>query len=74
MSVSGLSSSLFYLVSYQFTTIGAFAVITLIRDAGCEAGHLSGGVRPTAPAGMFAVFLPMFADIPLTSGFTGNSC
>ena len=31
-SVAGLSSSLFYLVSYGFTTIGAFAVITLVRD------------------------------------------
>ena len=40
-SEAGLSSSLFYLASYGFTTVGAFAVITLVRDAGGEAGHLS---------------------------------
>ncbi len=41
VSTAGLSSSLFYLASYGLTTIGAFAVITLVRDAGGEAGHLS---------------------------------
>src|SRR6202030_333344 len=40
-SVAGLSSSLFYLASYGLTTVGAFAVITLVRDPGGEAGHLS---------------------------------
>src|SRR6202453_4903551 len=35
-SVAGLSSSLFYLASYGLTTVGAFAVITLVRDAGGE--------------------------------------
>src|SRR5215217_2584621 len=29
---SGLSGSLFYLAAYGFTTIGAFAVVTLVRD------------------------------------------
>ena len=32
---------LFYLVTYGFMTIGAFAVVTLVRDAGGEATHLS---------------------------------
>ena len=40
-SVQGLSSSLFYLATYGLTTIGAFAVITLVRDPGGEADHLS---------------------------------
>jgi NADH-quinone oxidoreductase subunit N len=75
-SVSGLSSSLFYLASYGFTTIGAFAVVTLVRDAGGEAGHLSrwAGLGRTSPviAGIFALFLLAFAGIPLTSGFTGK--
>jgi proton-translocating NADH-quinone oxidoreductase chain N len=75
-SVAGLSSSLFYLASYGLTTVGAFAVITLVRDAGGEAGHLSRwaglGRRSPVVAGIFALFLLAFAGIPLTSGFTGK--
>ena len=76
VSTAGLSSSLFYLASYGLTTIGAFAVITLVRDAGGEAGHLSRwaglGRRSPVVAGIFALFLLAFAGIPLTSGFTGK--
>jgi NADH-quinone oxidoreductase subunit N len=75
-SVAGLSSSLFYLASYGFTTVGAFAVVTLVRDAGGEADHLSrwAGLGRKSPllAGIFALFLLAFAGIPLTSGFTGK--
>jgi NADH-quinone oxidoreductase subunit N len=75
-SVAGLSSSLFYLASYGLTTVGAFAVITLVRDAGGEAGHLSRwaglGRRSPVVASIFALFLLAFAGIPLTSGFTGK--
>jgi proton-translocating NADH-quinone oxidoreductase chain N len=75
-SVAGLSSSLFYLASYGLTTIGAFAVITLVRDPGGEADHLSRwaglGRRSPVVAGLFALFLLAFAGIPLTSGFTGK--
>jgi proton-translocating NADH-quinone oxidoreductase chain N len=75
-SVTGLSSSLFYLVTYGFTTVGAFAVITLVRDPGGEADHLSRwaglGKRSPLVAGIFAFFLLAFAGIPLTSGFTGK--
>ncbi|GAA4620971.1 NADH-quinone oxidoreductase subunit NuoN [Actinoallomurus vinaceus] len=73
---AGLSSTLFYLAAYGFTTVGAFAVITMVRDAGGEAGHLSrwAGLGKTQPlvAGTFAFFLLAFAGIPLTSGFTGK--
>jgi NADH-quinone oxidoreductase subunit N len=76
VSTAGLSSSLFYLASYGLTTVGAFAVITLVRDAGGEAGHLSRwaglGRRSPVVAGIFALFLLAFAGIPLTSGFTGK--
>jgi NADH-quinone oxidoreductase subunit N len=75
-SKAGLSGTLFYLAAYGFTTIGAFAVITMVRDAGGEAGHLSRwaglGKRSPAIAGIFAFFLLAFAGIPLTSGFTGK--
>ncbi|MFI6522057.1 NADH-quinone oxidoreductase subunit NuoN [Spirillospora sp. NPDC050679] len=75
-SEKGLSGALFYLAAYGFTTIGAFAVITMVRDAGGEAGHLSRwaglGKRSPLVAGIFAFFLLAFAGIPLTSGFTGK--
>jgi proton-translocating NADH-quinone oxidoreductase chain N len=75
-SVAGLSGSLFYLLSYGLTTVGAFAVITMVRDAGGEAGHLSRwaglGRRSPLVAGIFALFLLAFAGIPLTSGFIGK--
>ena len=74
--VSSLQSVLFYLVTYGFMTLGAFAVVTLVRDAGGEANHLSrwAGLGKESPlvAGVFAFFLLAMAGIPLTSGFTGK--
>jgi proton-translocating NADH-quinone oxidoreductase chain N len=76
VSAAGLSSSLFYLATYGLTTVGAFAVITLVRDPGGEAGHLSRwaglGQRSPLLAGIFGLFLLGFAGIPLTSGFIGK--
>ncbi len=67
-SAAGLSSSLFYLAVYGFTTIGAFAVVTLVRDNTGEAAHLSrwAGLGKTSPlvAGVFAFFLLAFAGHP----------
>jgi NADH-quinone oxidoreductase subunit N len=74
--VLGVSSVLFYLLAYGFTTIGAFAVVTLVRDSGGEATHLSQwaglGRRSPIVAAVFGLFLLAFAGIPLTSGFTGK--
>ena len=52
-STLGLSSSMFYLAVYGFTTIGAFAVVTLVRDATGEAAHLRrwAGLGKRSPAG-----------------------
>lgn len=76
MTPDGISSVLFYLAAYSFVTIGAFAVVTLVRDAGGEATHLSKwaglGRRSPLVAAVFAVFLLAFAGIPLTSGFSGK--
>jgi NADH:ubiquinone oxidoreductase subunit 2 (subunit N) len=76
VSTTGLSGALFYLAAYGLTTVGAFAVITMVRDPGGEAGHLSRwaglGKRSPLVAGIFAFFLLAFAGIPLTSGFTGK--
>jgi NADH-quinone oxidoreductase subunit N len=74
--VLGVSSVLFYLLAYGFSTIGAFAVVTLVRDAAGEATHLSqwAGLAKRSPvtAAVFAFFLAAFAGIPLTSGFTAK--
>ncbi|MFF5210297.1 NADH-quinone oxidoreductase subunit NuoN [Streptosporangium sp. NPDC000396] len=75
-NTQALSAILFYLAAYGFTTVGAFAVVTMVRDAGGEAGHLSRwaglGKRSPILAGIFAFFLLAFAGIPLTSGFFGK--
>ncbi len=74
--VLGVSSVLFYLLAYGFTTIGAFAVVTLVRDSAGEATHLSqwAGLARRSPivALVFTLFLAALAGIPLTSGFTGK--
>jgi NADH-quinone oxidoreductase subunit N len=72
----GLSSSLFYLIGYGFTTIATFGVITLVRNADGEAGHLSSwaGLAKRSPlvAGVFAFLMLALAGVPLTSGFVGK--
>ncbi len=76
LNTQGLSGSLFYLLAYGFTTIGAFAVVTLVRDADGEATHLSQwrglGRRSPLVAGVFTFFLLALAGIPITSGFTSK--
>ncbi|MGI8626813.1 MAG: NADH-quinone oxidoreductase subunit NuoN [Geodermatophilaceae bacterium] len=72
----GLSSTLFYLLTYGLTTIGGFAVVTLIRDGEGEATHLSkwAGLAARSPltAAVMTLFLLGLAGLPLTSGFTGK--
>ena len=76
-SAAGLSSTLFYLLAYGFTSLGAFAIVGLVRDASGEATHLSqwAGLGKKSPwmASIFALFLLALAGIPLTSGFTGKN-
>ena len=73
---TGTAAVLFYLLVYGIATIGAFAVVTLVRDAGGEATHLSQwaglGRRSPVVASVFALFLLSFAGIPLTAGFIGK--
>ena len=74
--ITSVSSVLFYLAVYGLSSIGAFAVVTLVRDSGGETTHLSkwAGLGKTSPvlAGSFAVFMLSFAGIPLTGGFIGK--
>ncbi len=74
--VTSLQAVLFYLVTYGFSIIGAFAVVTLVRDAGGEATQFVRwrglGRRSPLLAGVFAFFLLSMAGIPLTAGFVGK--
>jgi NADH-quinone oxidoreductase subunit N len=67
---------MFYLATYGFAMIGAFAVVTLVRDAGGEATAFSRwaglGRRSPLLGGLFAFFLLSMAGIPLTAGFIGK--
>ena len=84
LTQSGISSVLFYLFAYGLATIGAFGVVSLVREINtgpggavvAEATHLSqwAGLGRNHPvlAGAFTLFLLSFAGIPLTAGFTGK--
>ena len=84
LTQSGISAVLFYLLAYGLATIGAFAIVSLVREVNAgpggavvaEATHLSQwsglGQRHPLLAGSFALFLLSFAGIPLTAGFIGK--
>ncbi|SFQ64343.1 NADH-quinone oxidoreductase subunit N [Amycolatopsis arida] len=76
MTEDGRTATLFYLLAYGFTTLAAFGVLSLVRDAGGEATHLSAwaGLAKRSPlvAGVFTFLMLALAGIPLTSGFVGK--
>ena len=67
---------LFYLATYGFSMVGAFAIVTLVRDSAGEATTFARwaglGRRSPLVAGTFAFFLLSMAGIPLTAGFMGK--
>ena len=73
---NGLSSTMFYLVAYGFTSVAAFGLLTLVRDADGEATRLSSwsGLGRKSPllAATMTILLLGLAGIPLTSGFTAK--
>jgi NADH-quinone oxidoreductase subunit N len=74
---AGLSSTLFYLFAYGFSTLGAFAVVGLVRDAAGDeetamARWAGLGRRYPLVGVVFSLFLLAFAGIPLTSGFVSK--
>ncbi len=75
-SLSSISAVGFYLVAYGAATLGAFAIVTMVRDPGGEATLLSSwaglGRRSPLTAAVFSLFMLSFAGIPLTSGFIGK--
>ncbi len=76
LALSSVGSIAFYLLTYGFATLGAFAVVTMVRRAGGEANQLVawrglGRANPVVAAVM-TVFLLSFAGIPPTAGFAGK--
>lgn len=75
-SPAGLASALFYLTAYSFITIGAFAIVTMVRNASGEANDLDQwkGLGKKSPwiGAIFAIFMLALAGIPLTTGFVAK--
>jgi NADH-quinone oxidoreductase subunit N len=74
---SGVSATLFYLFAYGFSTLGAFAVVSVVRNAAGEEEtdmlRWAGLGRSHPLVGVaFSLFLLAFAGIPLTSGFVSK--
>jgi len=73
MSEQGASATMFYLLTYGMATIGAFAILTVVRKGDGEASHVSdwAGLAKRSPvlAASMSLFLLSFAGIPLTAGF-----
>lgn len=76
LNQNALSATLFYLVAYGVATIGAFGIITLVRDSAGEVSDVNRwvglGKKSPLVASVFSLFLLSFAGIPLTSGFVGK--
>ncbi|MCW1957822.1 MAG: NADH-quinone oxidoreductase subunit NuoN [Mycobacterium sp.] len=76
-NTSGVSGTLFYLAAYGFSTVGAFALVSVVRRAdGTEQTELASwaglGRRYPVAGVVFSLFLLAFAGIPLTSGFVSK--
>lgn len=78
----GVGAIAMYMAAYGLASVGAFAVVTLVRERGSE-GDILGeatkldswrGLGRTNPALAVAmmIFLLSFAGIPLTAGFMGK--
>ena len=74
--VSSVSAVGFYLLTYGVATLGAFAIVMMVRRSGGEANHLDAwkglGKRNPIVAALMTLFLLSFAGIPLTAGFVGK--
>ena len=77
LEFSVVSSVLIYLAAYGLATIGAFAIVTVVRrESGEEATAISAweGIGRQHPwlGAAFALYFLSFAGIPLTAGFIGK--
>jgi NADH-quinone oxidoreductase subunit N len=72
-AANGYSSSMFYVLTYVFTTLGTFGVVMLLSRAGHEAEQIDDlrGLARRSPwyAAVMAIFMFSLAGIPPTVGF-----
>ena len=72
----GLSSVMLYLAVYSFMTLGAFAVVAMVRKAGVDGDEIEdfAGLSTRHPVAvlLMLVFLVSLAGIPPTAGFIGK--
>jgi NADH-quinone oxidoreductase subunit N len=75
-STVGTQAVMFYLASYVFMNVGAFAVVTYFARKGeqyVNIDDLSGlAVRQPAMAAMLTIFMLSLIGVPLTAGFFGK--
>ena len=73
---AGLASVLLYLAIYSFMTLGAFALVGLLRKEGQESDNIEdyAGLAKREPLAAFfmLLFLVSLAGIPPTAGFIGK--
>ncbi len=74
--IGSVSAVLFYMAAYGLATLGAFAILTLIRRSGSEATSFTAwaglGRRNPMLGVLMTIFLLSMAGIPLTAGFIGK--
>jgi NADH-quinone oxidoreductase subunit N len=72
----GLASIMIYLALYSFMTLGAFAVIGMLRKGGVEGEEIEDftGLAKRQPLAAFLmlIFMGSLAGIPPTAGFVGK--
>jgi len=75
-ALSSVTAAAYYLAAYGLATLGAFAVIMLVRDGTGEAPDLASwaglGRRHPWVAAAMTLFLCSLAGIPATAGFIGK--
>jgi NADH-quinone oxidoreductase subunit N len=73
---TGLTGIIYYLIAYAFTTIGAFAVVVVLRQRGLIGDELDDldGLYQRSPAAalLLLIFMLSLAGIPPTAGFMGK--
>ncbi len=72
----GISSVLVYLAVYSFMTVGAFAVVAMLRKGGLEGEEIEDftglAKRHPVAALLMLIFMVSLAGIPPTAGFIGK--
>jgi len=76
VSAQGMSSLMLYLAIYSFMTMGAFAMVAILRKGGLEGEEIEDftGLAKRHKGGAFLmlVFMVSLAGIPPTAGFIGK--